>query len=140
MTDLWPATVIAAFSCYLLVHSVRPTVPIVALCLGVVALLHAGYLALSRPTFAGSALDAEAAASKEGAADAAADSQAEDVAWPLALRIVPLMVLGVGVRILVLHQLYTPAALRTAVLAGLAKALSWFFILKAVGFHLSSHT
>jgi hypothetical protein len=80
-------------------------------------------------------VDAEGVGDQPGPDDAAGGVQVEDVALPLALRILPALAVVVGVRMWIFKEL--DVALARAVMVGFVKALNWFFTLKTVSFRLS---
>ncbi|KAK4108034.1 glycosyltransferase family 90 protein [Canariomyces notabilis] len=128
LTARWSSGLIAAFSCVILVGSSGISLPSLAVCVAVVALLYGGYLAISSPASAVDG-DAEHAGGQQGRGDAPESSQVEDMALSLGLRILPILAIAMGVRFLVSHELQV--ALFRVVMVASVKALSWFFTLKA---------
>ncbi|KAK4122997.1 glycosyltransferase family 90 protein [Parathielavia appendiculata] len=129
VTAPWSSGLIAVLSCLVLVSSSGTRLPSLAVCVVVVALLYGGYLSISRPAVV---VDRDAGdhGGQEGPDDAAEGAQVEDVAMPLAFRILPLLTVVACARMLTSKEL--KVALVKTVVAGFAKALNWFFTLKTI--------
>ncbi|UNI23308.1 hypothetical protein JDV02_009138 [Purpureocillium takamizusanense] len=130
LTAKWNSVLIATFSCFALVTANGPSLPSLVACVVVIALLCGGYLAVSRSATLASDVDAESASDKQLGSDAAVGSKAlDEELLALALCTLPLLVVTASMRIVVLHR--TGGTVVRAVLVGVAKALSWFYTLRA---------
>ncbi|PNY25269.1 Uncharacterized protein TCAP_04793 [Tolypocladium capitatum] len=126
-TTRWGSGLVAAFSCIVLVRANGTDLLSLGVCLLVVALLYAGYRAVS-PTPAEDGGSAEEVEERNRYGDAVEVIDAHDVALPCALRVLPILAAAMGVRTFFLHE--SNGTLVPAVVVGLVKALAWLFTLE----------
>ncbi|KAJ4291381.1 hypothetical protein N0V88_005974 [Collariella sp. IMI 366227] len=122
-----------------LARSNGTSLPSLAVCFVVVALLFGGYLAIARLASPPAVnVDAENNGEQLGFDDVPSQSvEPEDLALPLALRILPLLIVAIGVHMCVFPQPEHVGIVKVF-LVGFLKAVAWFFTLKAS--HHSSWT
>lgn len=110
----------------------EPSLPALAVCVVVIALLYGGYLAASRSAALAADVDPESADDKQPTGDTAVGFNSGDEALLLllALCILPLLVIIACVRSSVLQR--PSGTLVRAVVVGAVKALSWFSTFRAV--------
>lgn len=129
LLSLPTSALVAAFSCFALARSHGTSVISFVVCVGVVGILYASYLALSTPQATASTINEEGRGEFEDP-DPADGVDIEEVAYSWAFRIVPALVVALLIRTFGFHAPNDSWA-RTAVV-GFFKALAWLLIFKSV--------
>ncbi|KAL3952460.1 hypothetical protein ACCO45_012403 [Purpureocillium lilacinum] len=128
LLSLPTSALVAAFSCFALARSHGTSVISFVVCVGVVGILYASYLALSTPQATASTINEEGRGEFEDP-DPADGVDIEEVAYSWAFRIVPALVVALLIRTFGFHAPNDSWA-RTAVV-GFFKALAWLLIFKS---------